>query len=53
MGQREGISRGDPLLLPAKRLDEIMDRLTAIRHLDRVRNRGRRIQIISPRWRSW
>ena len=41
------ISGGDPLLIPVKRLDEILDRLTAIPHLDIVRI-GTRVPCVWP-----
>jgi lysine 2,3-aminomutase len=41
------VSGGDPLLLPAKRLDEILGRLTAIDHLDVVRI-GTRVPCVWP-----
>jgi lysine 2,3-aminomutase len=41
------ISGGDPLLIPLTRLDEILDRLTAIRHLDIVRI-GTRVPCVWP-----
>jgi lysine 2,3-aminomutase len=41
------ISGGDPLLIPVKRLDEILDRLTAIKHLDIVRI-GTRVPCVWP-----
>jgi len=41
------ISGGDPLLIPVKRLDEILDRLMAIRHLDIVRI-GTRVPCVWP-----
>ncbi len=41
------ISGGDPLLLPNKRLDEILDKLMAIDHLDLVRI-GTRVPCVWP-----
>jgi lysine 2,3-aminomutase len=41
------LSGGDPFLIPAKRLDEILDRLSKIRHLDLVRI-GTRVPCVWP-----
>jgi lysine 2,3-aminomutase len=41
------LSGGDPFLIPARRLDEILDRLTTIPHLDLVRI-GTRVPCVWP-----